>query len=102
MLDILHRGDDRGCGGACYVNGPRLFPEPDSATLGLNPQAQVRTHPATYFYTSGPLPYFCTPEFLPLDAILTKPVGIVPADPTRPGAPDHTEDLAQWLEGIRV
>ena len=61
-----------------------------------------RTWQLTYICTPGPLPLFRTPEFPPPDPILTKPVGIVPTDPARPGAPDHTEDLAGGDSGLNL
>ena len=84
------------------LNGPRSFPEPDSAArLGFNPQ--IQTHLATYLYmyTRPPpsLPHARVPT---PDPILTKPVGIVPTDPARPGAPDHTEDLAGGDSGLNL
>ena len=79
---------------------PRSFPEPDSATLEFHPQ--IQTHPATYLHTPDPLPDFWTPEFPPPDQIFTKPVGTIPTDPARPGAPDHTEDLAGGDTGVNL
>ena len=65
-------------------------------------QASNPTTPGN-IYTPSPLPLFRTPELKPPDPILTKPVGIVPTDPARPGsALNQTEDLAGGDSGVNL